>query len=371
MPTLAVALSRELPADGNVPEWVELLPPGPIIHTDDGRTFQFDDPQRLVGAFSRPLPFDVEHATHLKGPAGDPAPAVGWVEELEARDNGSLWGRIEWTDVGADYVRTRAYRFVSPGFETDAQGDVVRLLSAGLTNNPAMPQLTALNRARTPDTKEEPSTMSTIAQTLGLADEATPDQLLAAVGELKKSHDELAQRLADQVAKLSEAEAELTGTRAELDAKTDILADVQQKLEVARRQEPTLATHVPRPEFDALKSQLCTLQQQVRDKAQADLEDEIQRTVGEAVAGQKITPASKDYYLAQCRKEGGLDDFRAFVSGAPVIGGPSQVEAPVTDPQDGTALTRSEVEALSHSIVSKDAYLAARQRRRALQQEGL
>jgi phage I-like protein len=71
----------------------------------------------------------------LGAPEGRPAPAAGWIKELQER-KGALWGRVEWTRHGAEALATREYRYLSPVFEHDADGVVIRVLRAALTNNP-------------------------------------------------------------------------------------------------------------------------------------------------------------------------------------------------------------------------------------------
>lgn len=70
--------------EGNLPEWVELVPSGQVVGRD-GRAWINSDPQAIIAAFAdsgADLPVDIEHATELKAPLGDPAPAAGWVLEL-------------------------------------------------------------------------------------------------------------------------------------------------------------------------------------------------------------------------------------------------------------------------------------------------
>ncbi|WP_444667131.1 phage protease [Cereibacter changlensis] len=100
-----------------------------------------DRPRRQHGA---DLPVDFEHATQIKGGRGEPAPAVGWIKAVEAR-NGALWGRVDWNTDGANAVASRAYRYPSPVFRFDpATKAVLAMVSAGLTNNPNL-HLAALN----------------------------------------------------------------------------------------------------------------------------------------------------------------------------------------------------------------------------------
>jgi phage I-like protein len=81
------------------------------------------------------LPLDFDHATDFAAPEGRQAPAAGWIKQVRAV-NGAIQGRIEWTPKGKDAVEAHEYRYVSPVFEYDDEGCVVRLLRAALTNNP-------------------------------------------------------------------------------------------------------------------------------------------------------------------------------------------------------------------------------------------
>jgi phage I-like protein len=132
------------------PEWIELLPPGPDIQGRDGRHWRLPDSGAIVAAFREgriPLPLDYEHATELTAPCGEPSPAAGWIEDLELRANGSIWGRVAWTDKARAMVNSREYRFISPAFLVERATQVIRkLISAALTHHPNL-DLAALNRA--------------------------------------------------------------------------------------------------------------------------------------------------------------------------------------------------------------------------------
>lgn len=77
----------------------------------------------------------------------DTAPAVGWIQRLEVRGDGSnegdgLWALVEWTEKTASSIRSGEWRFCSGVFvfgSTDrVTGDDVgaELLELGLTNSP-------------------------------------------------------------------------------------------------------------------------------------------------------------------------------------------------------------------------------------------
>ncbi|UPQ89162.1 phage protease [Vibrio sinaloensis] len=51
---------------------------------NDGRQFNNDNPTAVLEHFKnkkRQIPLDIEHATELKGPKGEPAPEQDWCSE--------------------------------------------------------------------------------------------------------------------------------------------------------------------------------------------------------------------------------------------------------------------------------------------------
>ncbi len=281
---------------GSAPEWIELIPRGPEIDGRDGRNWKLKEPGRvardsLMRSKGLPLPLDYEHASEKRGPKGEEAPAAGWINALEERD-GAVWGRVEWTPRGAQMVADREYRFVSPVFFYDQNtSEILFIVSAGLTNQPNL-VLKALNRsdadAREDETAETPKkeprmtpeSLKALCRKLGLQAEASDDAILSAI---------------------------------------DTLADDKAKA-LNRAETPSLDKFVPRADFDAMKAKaegaqaaLNTIQAEASERA-------ITAAVDGAVASGKVAPASKEFYLAMCRK-GGLDEFNKFVASAPVLTG--------------------------------------------------
>ena len=146
-----LAFCTELPSTGAVPDWIQLLPPGPNVTGKDGRVWRYDA-ATVVAAFNarqRPIPLDWEHSSSHRAPQGLDAPAAGWIVELAARADG-IWGRVEWTERGRQQVVSREYKFVSPAFLQNATtGEISEIVHAGLTNQPNLP-LMALNQAGIP-----------------------------------------------------------------------------------------------------------------------------------------------------------------------------------------------------------------------------
>jgi hypothetical protein len=70
-------------------------------------------------------------------------------------------------------------------------------------------------------------------------------------------------------------------------------------------------------------------------EAKARNEAAITAAVDAAVAAGKVAPASKDYHLAACRQDGGLERFTAMVGAAPVIAPPSALDRRAADATPG------------------------------------
>ncbi len=86
-----------------------------------------------------PLVIDYEHQTLRSAKNGQPAPAAGWFKQLEWREGDGLYATgVEWTEKAAAAITAREYRFISPVFLYDDQGQVTQLLHAALTNTPAL-----------------------------------------------------------------------------------------------------------------------------------------------------------------------------------------------------------------------------------------
>jgi phage I-like protein len=292
-PALAQATALALCFEGAaVPDWVQLTPAGPALPGRDGRVWRLSHPQAILSAFAmaraegQDVPVDFEHATHLKGEKGEPAPAVGWVAELDLRD-GALWGRIEWNEAGHTAIASRAYRYVSPGFRFDPRTlEVSRIVSVGLTNQPnfAMP---ALNRQA--DTKESEAMDKDVLQALGLQADATPAQAVVAINALKTA----------------------------------------EETALNRAQTPDPEQWVPKADHQLALNRISTFEADAKARAEA----EAVAAVDAAIAAGKVAPSSKDYHLATCRAEGGLERFAAMVAAAPVIaGGPTTEKKPETQP---------------------------------------
>ncbi|MFN3575375.1 MAG: phage protease [Tabrizicola sp.] len=321
---VALAASVALNAvgeDGRVPEWVHLLPvtKGPV-ETYDGRgPYHVEDLRSIIQAslaWERGIPIDENHATDLR--PGHEAPARGWIVALEARSDG-LWGRVEWTAAGRALVADRAYRGISPVLLIDARdGRTVRLIPrASLVNVPNLRGLTALNKETS-----RMEAMNKIAEKLGLAADATLDQILAKIeGMIGK----MSERTDEQPA------AALQSALAEIGAAVGLPTGAPEAIVAAVKVKASGAGDVValQAQVASLRSELDTLREAgKRAASEAWIDAEIRRgRVG-------VTAANREALVALHMSQ--PDQARAIVEASPVVsqGAIVPAGAPAVD-QDG------------------------------------
>jgi len=141
---LASHISVELAAGDDKPapaQWVQVLPIGRAFGRDGRGPYVLaaEDVPAVIEATRRyagkvQLPIDYEHAIDV-APKGTRTPAAGWITALQQRPDG-LYARVEWTPTALQHLKAREYRYLSPVFHHDADGRVVRLLRAALTQKP-------------------------------------------------------------------------------------------------------------------------------------------------------------------------------------------------------------------------------------------
>ena len=309
----------------NVPLYVELLPAsesGEWIAGRDGRKWKLSSPAAVQDRFAErdmDLPIDIEHATEIKGAEGEPAPAMAWIKSLQIREGGSIWGLVEWNHEGEWLVESKQYRYLSPVFTYDKEsGEILELLSAGLTNQPNL-KLTALNRAQNqPEGNEDMALSKAMCQALGIAEDADEATALTAIEQLKT----------DKETALNRAES------------------------------PSLEKFVPRADYDAAMNRATTAEQTLADRDQADQDTKIEIAVNAAIEAGKIAPSSKEYHIAACRAEGGLEQFEQFVESAPVIADPAGLDG--NPPNAGVALNAEEKQAADLMGISHEEFAKAK-----------
>jgi phage I-like protein len=265
------------------PSWIELLPAGVFFGRDGRGPFKLDDPAAVIDAtrtlrMEAGIPIDYDHATDLAAPEGRPAPAAGWIRELQVRD-GAIWGRVEWTERAQHAIRAREYRYISPVFQFEPDGGrVTRLLRAALTNNPNL-YLTAI-AAATELAAAKDGTMDEflkeLRELLRLRPDAAPDEILARARELCAA------------AYGAGEGGEPMGAHAAADpARFVAVAEYKRAL----------------TELNALRAE------RARERAAA--------TVEEAIRTGRLTPAQREWAVAYASAD--FDGFQAFIAKQPAI----------------------------------------------------
>ena len=306
------ARARNLALDGQVPDWIELLPAGPDIIGADGRAWTLPDPQSLVTAFAQrnsALVVDWEHASEHRAPHGLDAPAAGWIDQIEVRDGGAVWGHVAWTDKAAAQIAAREYRYLSPVFTYEKAGSrIVALVSVGLTNQPNL-SLTALNQQGTPMNDD---LLERLRYLLNLPTLATVEEVIAELDKLRTQ--------------LAAAPTDTAGNRLSLSA---LLATAINRTEVQ-----PLEKFVPRADYDATLIRATNAEQQLQALRAEQRKEQVDALIAKALSAGQITPATQDYYRAMCQTETGVAEFEKFLALAPaVIGGSPKLDGkpPGTD----------------------------------------
>lgn len=170
-------------ASGNAADWIKLTPRGAFT-ARDGRSF-VTSPEKLVERFKADgvaVPIDVDHATATRSSKGESAPAVGWIEELQARADG-LYGRVNWLTEGLRILKERTHRYISPAFRADETGNATWLHSAALVASPAI-SMPAVAAAQT-EQGTKAMDMKAILAALGKDEGTSTEDVVAAILTLK------------------------------------------------------------------------------------------------------------------------------------------------------------------------------------------
>ncbi|WP_292950178.1 MULTISPECIES: phage protease [unclassified Neptuniibacter] len=138
--------SLSLAFDDQSDGWCHLLPAGHFSAVD-GRPFDVPGGQWVINAeiasrliqyaknSANDLVVDYEHQTLNKEQNGQPAPASGWIKDMEWREGSGLWIKPQWTSRAKEFIKGEEYRFLSAVFPYDKHtGEPLYIHSAALTN---------------------------------------------------------------------------------------------------------------------------------------------------------------------------------------------------------------------------------------------
>jgi phage I-like protein len=286
--SLFLSLNNET---GALPSAIELVPAGDVISGRDGRKWKKSDSQKIVkNSMSRlsRLVIDENHATDLAAPKGGSSPAMGWMTNLRTGEDGSIWADVEWTARGKAAVLNKEYSFISPVFLHDDQGEITVVLRAGLTNSPNL-QLPAINAEAPEKIMTEVFMSKELLTALGLGENATEEEVLAAVKAL--------------VAVAAAAKAA---------AKEDVAMQ-------ASTTSVDLLAYSPRADLNAMETRALAAEKQLASLNAERLKKDAEAAVDEAIKARKIAPSSREEYLAVCSTAEGLEKMKNIFSKSPAI----------------------------------------------------
>lgn len=270
-----------------LPVRLMLVPDGDRVTGRDGRSWLKPDPQIILDFFTSnglDIPVDIEHATQLKAPKGEAAPAVAWVNDLRLEADGTISGATQWNHEGIELVGVKkSYRYYSPAYIVDsATGTIVGIKSVGLTNTPNL-SVPALNHQKE---KGDIMQLPALLAVLALPPTATFDEALNSITKMK----------GDLTVALNSAAS------------------------------PSLDKFVPKADYELVLNRATAAEDKLTAQDKATLETAINTEIDAALKAGKINPSTKEYHVAQCHQEGGLDRFKQFVAAAPVIAGDSNLD---------------------------------------------
>jgi len=259
-------------ADGPVPEWLHLCPAGKFSGSDGRGPFSLTDAHAVITASMArgKIPLDECHSTDLAAPKGQPAPARGWIVEMQAREDG-IWGKVEWTGSGRAIMEDKAYQGLSPVVASKrTDGQVLRILRASLTNDPNLPLKTIHSKTQGNNTMD---LMQRLRQTLGLADDATEDAVITAITEQNTAH-------AAELARI----AEVAGYTADKPTTDDVVKHLQ-------------ARGAETGDVAGMRETIITLQSQVQTMTGDRARERATAYVDGAITAGKPVKFLRDHYI--------------------------------------------------------------------------
>ncbi len=246
---------------------------------------------------------DYEHQTLLAETNGKPAPAAGWwqPDQLEWRADGLYATNVQWTAAAKNRIEAGEYRYLSPVIAFNpATGEVTDILMAALTNYAAIDGLDSLSSIAAArfdffKTHQENSTVKRdqLIELLGLDNEATDEQLTAALKSLKASDTTLSELR--QALDIKEGD----------DLKSQVAALKSQATKAA---DPT--KYVPLDQFESLKTELASLKTDATQK-------EVDSLVQQGLADGKLLADQEDWARSLGKTD--VASLKSYLDKTPVI----------------------------------------------------
>lgn len=275
------AVAVEVPVvDGRPPEWIKIMPMGenrtrngvpPVVILADRMHAEAVVAASDAYLGKTDMVIDYDHQTVRAPAVAGKAPAAGWTNELQVRDDG-IWARSEWTAEGSADIVAKRYRYISPYFAYRPDGRVTKIINVGLTNTPNL-DLAAIASALSQQEGTSMKDLKAIASALGLGDDADEAAILAAI------------------AALNAGKTVLSATASALGAKDGDDLVALASTAVAQAAKPDPAKFVPISVVTELRAEMSALSAKVD---QAGVESK-KKLIDDAVAAGRLTPALRKH----------------------------------------------------------------------------
>lgn len=342
-PQLCAAGTLDIGEGRAAPRWVNIVPlprgaNSATIDARDGRRFIIENASRLVDDSNAelerqrgPHPVDKDHKMlSWFNPGG---PALAWAERYELREDG-IYAETSWLPEGSSLVTSLQYRYTSCNVYCEATNvekkidkygwpyetfDLLmkRLAGFTITNIPALEVYSMASQEH--EMKEQ------ILKALGLAETATPEDVVRSIQQLKAA-----------------------GASTSVD----------------------LTRYVPRADHDAVVAQLADTRGKLAAVEAEKVKAEHDQLIKEALNAGKITKGSEAIWREELAAEGGVERFKKLMATMPDMLAPPKlrpIEGNTTGGEDPdlASLTADEKHALKASGQDPKTYLAEKKRRAA------
>lgn len=265
------------------------------------------------------LMIDYEHQTIYLEQNGKPNPAAGWIKRAEYISGEGLFADVEWTDIAAEQIKSKQYRYISPLFLAAPDGRVVKVLNAALTNRPALHNLAeafaASQQFNQPN--QEDNSMLDLLRNLFALPNGSEDEIKQKLTALSAAKGDSPVALSDVYTKLAEQETQVVALAAQAN-KT-----------------PDPAKYVPLSDMQAVQNQLNSLQAQIT-------KDKVDGLIETALSEGRLLPAQKQWAqnLGNSNFQA-LSDYLATVSPTAALAGDKQAKG---DPNANQPVALSDAE---------------------------
>lgn len=210
--------------------WFQTTPPygeypgGESVHDEEGNAIEgavivFDETytDAIIAAFrtaasSETWPGILVDQEHYSLDYSKPSTALAWAKDIRRAADGSLWTRWEFTERGRELYEGKMLINRSPVLRLKRlpgkRFAPVELQSIGMTNTPHFKTLSPLAAAKANNQQKGTTMDPEILAALGLAADASKDEALAAIQQLKDKEAAATAKSADAEKKAQEAETE-------------------------------------------------------------------------------------------------------------------------------------------------------------------